>query len=218
MSTFREIIEKLIRNPSLASDERMNDQLYNAFNTTGFGIEDIKLLLDQKQEDLRALALYYASEMGHSYYDIVELVLDDLKSNRSHSVFDAMDIITLGSYGDKSAYFHYVTDLLDDPRDHVRYKAMFLLSNKTSESLKSLLEFYQDAKNYCKDHIVGLKAFLDSSGESISINDTSVIIRSYAASLARYKFINKLMDKRSFEIFPGKDTVLNEFIMREIGQ
>ncbi|HML75056.1 MAG TPA: hypothetical protein PKB02_11235 [Anaerohalosphaeraceae bacterium] len=202
----------------MASDERLNDQLYNAFNTRGFDIKDIKLFLDQKQEDLRALALFYASEMGHSYYDIVELVLEDLKSNRPHSVSDAMDIITLGSYGDKSAYFHYVTDLLDDPRDHVRYKAMFLLSNKTSESLNCLLEFYQDPKNDCKDHIVGLKAFLGTSDESISINDASVLVRSYAASLARYKFINKLMDKRSFEFFPGKDTVLNEFIMREIGQ
>lgn len=130
-----ELVSQTLQNPQ-RGEELAND-LLSAFQS-GYPLHNLRRLLNADDTDTIATGVWIASELGAVVRPLFQEVVEQLHHPAARVRFFALDVLTsCGGPEDENA-LNRGLDLLDDPDQAVRWKALVFLANISEAALRAL--------------------------------------------------------------------------------
>jgi hypothetical protein len=136
-SSVSNIVARLVSHPRRKSAGRAANDLLEHFRS-GYPLNDLQLLLRSDDPDVLEIAVWIASELGEMFRPLISLVSPLLHHQEPKIRYFALECV-LAADSDQSCIFAQSFQLLSDPDDRIREKAMRVLSLLSREQILSSL-------------------------------------------------------------------------------
>lgn len=148
----------------------------------GHDLEDLRGLLEDTNDDVVAIAIWIASELGEKSRNLASAILPLLNHQMQRVRFWALDCMVWAT-ADEGCDLARGLALLDDPEEGIRRKVLDLLSRLSKEQLSSALRC-ADHSPMTRGQIHGLRWLI--SDAALLPYEIEVALRSLDGDLRKY--------------------------------
>lgn len=169
-----QLVNDLFSDPHGFREKGDGNELLNQF-LRGYPLDKLRLLLHHQHEEVVATGIWIASELGHEAAAFVNDAVAALQHPNNRIRYFALDVIALGTRGQKDAEFFQIVKRLEDSDVAVRQRALELLSSATDQQLISATSRFALEEHY-SPHATLLRLLLRK--QSSDVAEVEEMIRS----------------------------------------
>jgi hypothetical protein len=169
-----QLMDDLLSDPQGFREKGDGNELLKQF-LRGYPLDELRLLLHHQREEVVAIGIWIASELGHEAAAFVNEAVAALQHPNNRIRYFALDVIMLGTEDQNQAEFFQIVKRLEDSDVAVRQRALELLSSATEQQLISAMHRFEVEEN-CSPHATFLGLLLRV--QSSDVAEVEEMIRS----------------------------------------